>query len=77
MGQREFLVLGEALLDSPFSFRTSLLARARQTGRHDDKMRQITTKHDTHRLGACLKNPGGAAAKDIGRGLAWIFHSWV
>jgi hypothetical protein len=31
-------------------------------------MRQITTKHDIHRLGTCLKTPGGAAAKDIGRG---------
>jgi hypothetical protein len=53
---------------SPFPLRTSLLVRARKTGRHDDKMRQIATKHDIHRLGACLKNPGGAAAKDIGRG---------
>ena len=47
---------------SPFPLRTSLLVRARKTGRHDDKMRQIATKHDIHRLGACLKNPGGAAA---------------
>jgi len=31
-------------------------------------MRQITTKHDIHWLGACLKTPGRSAAKDIGRG---------
>jgi hypothetical protein len=43
MGQRGFLILCEALLDSTFTFRTSLLVRARKTGRHDDKMRQITT----------------------------------
>jgi hypothetical protein len=67
-GGRGFLVLGEVLLDSAFPFRTSLLMRARKTGRHNDKMRQITTKHDIHRLGACLKTLGGAAAKDIGRG---------
>src|SRR5580693_7328260 len=53
---------------SPFPLRTSLLVRARKTGRHDDKRRQIATKHDIRRLRACLKNPGGAAAKDNGRG---------
>src|SRR5271165_4069305 len=68
MGKRGFLILGEVLLDSAFPFRTSLLVRARKTGRHNNKMRQITTKHDIHRLEACLKTPVGAAAKDIGRG---------
>jgi hypothetical protein len=53
---------------SPFPLRTSPRVRARKTGRHDDKMRQIATKHDIHWLGACLKNPRGAAAKNIGRG---------
>jgi hypothetical protein len=59
---------GPVTSTSPFTLRTSILVRARKTWRHNDKMRQIATKHDIHRLGACLKNPGGAAAKDIGRG---------
>src|SRR5450631_2447653 len=42
--------------------------RARKNRRHNDKMRQIATKHDIRRLVACLKAPGGAAAEDIGRG---------
>jgi hypothetical protein len=58
MGKLGFLILGEVLLDSAFPFRTSLLVRARKTGRHNDNMRQITTKHGIHRLGACLKTPG-------------------
>src|SRR5271170_8134877 len=74
MGQRGFLILGEALLDSPFSFRTSLLVRARKTGRHDDKMRQITTKHDIHRLGACLKTPGGGCGEGH---WSWARRCWI
>jgi len=74
MGERGFLILGEVLLDSAFPFRTSLLVRARKTGRHDDKMRQITTKHDIHRLGARLNTPGGSCGKAH---WSWARRCWI